>query len=294
MDTSHAIRTVQVGAARVAIVTIGIGRWIMAEQLRAPLGGWTVDDLAPIDQISPVPFQSTHVALGEASVVVDPMDYAVWRDAHGWMAQSWHVSTPRLDRQLADFGIASTDVTHVVLTHAHDDHFSVASVEDKASGSRRPLFPSARYIAQRADWTPEGQDSIQASLLEEERLPGVAERWMGELFRRGMVDLVDGDHDIAPGIRLIHTPGETPGHAVVRVHSNGQTLYVLGDLFHHPIEIEHPDWLPVWVEPVTTLASRRSLMDAALAEDALLVAAHIPGVGRLHKGVHGVHWEPAS
>jgi len=40
---------------------------------------------------------------------------------------------------------------------------------------------------------------------------------------------------------------------------DNQTLYALGDLYHHPIEIEHPSWHVRWADPATTLASRRAL-----------------------------------
>jgi glyoxylase-like metal-dependent hydrolase (beta-lactamase superfamily II) len=106
-----------------------------------------------------------------------------------------------------------------------------------------------------------------------------------------MVDLVDGDYELAPGIHMVLAPGETPGHAVVRVHSAGKTLYYLGDLIHHPIEVAHPDWIPVWADPASTLASRNAVFSAANAEDALLVASHIPGAGRLRRDAHSFQWE---
>jgi hypothetical protein len=48
-----------------------------------------------------------------------------------------------------------------------------------------------------------------------------------------------------------------------------------------------------WCDPATTLASRTALVAAALAEDALLVAAHIATVGQLRREGELVVWEPA-
>jgi hypothetical protein len=40
------------------------------------------------------------------------------------------------------------------------------------------------------------------------------------------------------------TPGETPGHLIVRVESDGQRCYLVGDLLHHGCEVVHLDWAP--------------------------------------------------
>lgn len=292
MDQRFAPRVVQVGAATVTVVTCGVGRWVMSASMRPPVGVWRPEDLALLDRPAPALFQCVHIAIGDASVVVDTMDLAEYLAAHGWPVRTSHVITPRLDTQLAALGVAPGAVTQVILTHAHDDHFNVATVEDTVSGRREPLFPSATYLAGQADWTPEGQRAIYDAQPEDERLPDGPDRYMGDLFRRGKARLVGGDADIAPGVRLLQAPGETPGHVIARVSSNGQTLYCLGDLFHHPFEVEHLEWMPVWAEPAANLASRAALVAAALAEDALLVAAHIPGVGRLRRVADGARWEP--
>jgi glyoxylase-like metal-dependent hydrolase (beta-lactamase superfamily II) len=285
------ISTFQVGDARVYAINTGGGQPVLASMLRTPPGGWTPEELALLEQPSPMPHRSLHVALGPASVVIDPMHRHAYLAAFGLSAQPHHVVAPRIDQQLAGLGIFPDKITHVVITHAHDDHFIVATVEGD-DGERHPLFPAARYIAERADWTPEGKQTILASLPEDDRLPELADRVMGELFRHGLVDLVDGDYEVAPGIHVVLAPGETPGHAVVRVHSAGETLYYLGDLIHHPVEVAHPDWIPVWADPASTLASRRAIFSAAVAEDALLVASHIPGIGRIRAGASGMYWEP--
>jgi hypothetical protein len=66
----------------------------------------------------------------------------------------------------------------------------------------------------------------------------------------------------------------------VRVHSQGQTFYCLGDLFHHPAEVEQPAWMVKWANAPANLSSRQALINAALQENALLLAAHMP-LGRL-------------
>ena len=105
----------------------------------------------------------------------------------------------------------------------------------------------------------------------------------------GLLELVDGNLDLTPEVRILAAPGESPGHQIVRVHSQGQTLYCLGDLFHHPVEVEQPAWMVKWADAYTNLTSRQWLIQAALQENALLVAAHMP-VGRVEGTLANPRW----
>jgi len=79
-------------------------------------------------------------------------------------------------------------------------------------------------------------------------------------------------------VTALAAPGESPGHQIVRVHSGGQTLYCLGDLFHHAVEVEDIKLMSNWCDALTNTKSRQELIRAALSEDAVLVAAHMsPG-----------------
>jgi glyoxylase-like metal-dependent hydrolase (beta-lactamase superfamily II) len=111
------------------------------------------------------------------------------------------------------------------------------------------------------------------------------------LHREGLLESVSGNVNLTPDIQIVAAPGETPGHQIVRVASEGQTFYVLGDLYHHPIEVEHPEVMSYWADKDANRNSRQRLVEAALAENALLSAAHIPTIGRLKRTTTGVMWE---
>ncbi len=106
-----------------------------------------------------------------------------------------------------------------------------------------------------------------------------------------MLHLADGAASLAEGIDLLPAPGETPGHQIVRIHSQGRTLYCLGDLYHHVLEAEHPDWTAEWSDAAAARQSRETLATRALAEDALLIATHIPAPGRLRRLPTGLEWQ---
>ena len=72
-----------------------------------------------------------------------------------------------------------------------------------------------------------------------------------------MLQLVELPLKIADGIDILPAPGETPGHQVVRLQSEGETLYIIGDLLHHAIELAHPDWMVSWVDAGKMRETRR-------------------------------------
>jgi glyoxylase-like metal-dependent hydrolase (beta-lactamase superfamily II) len=105
--------------------------------------------------------------------------------------------------------------------------------------------------------------------------------------------LLEGNELVAPGLDILSAPGETKGHQIVRVHSEGETAYIVGDLFHHAVEVEHPDWMVLWADPETMRTTRRWVLDQALAENALLIAAHIAAPGRIRQTGSSLQWVDA-
>ncbi len=94
---------------------------------------------------------------------------------------------------------------------------------------------------------------------------------------------------------MIPAPGETPGHCMVRVRSGGETFYYVGDLFHHPCEVSHPDWIPPRRDLAATRASRSRLFAEAVPGRATVVFSHgrFPAWGRIIPAGGGFRWERA-
>ena len=274
-------RIIRLGGTSITIINAGDLMVNMAVEMAVPeseqrhLYGSTLE--------GPQPFKSQciHIALSDASILVDVNDYALAISLDPSYLPPNYSPPPDVVEQLLSRGIRPEDITHLVITHAHFDHYTGTTTE--RDGSYIPRFPNARAFLGRADWD---HADTQEALRDPDSLDS---RTLGVLNKRGLLELVDGTLDLTPEVRILAAPGESPGHQIVRVHSQGQTLYCLGDLFHHPIEVEQPAWMVKWADAYTNLSSRRWLIQAALQENALLVAAHMP-VGRLEGTLTNPRW----
>ena len=75
-------------------------------------------------------------------------------------------------------------------------------------------------------------------------LEGLTIGQVGDRFEggRGVLRPIDAATvELAPGVSAHHSPGHTPGHYVVRVFSNDETSYLLGDVVHHPLQLNDQD-----------------------------------------------------
>ncbi|MEV0805971.1 MBL fold metallo-hydrolase, partial [Micromonospora sp. NPDC050200] len=141
-------------------------------------------------------------------------------------AASWAPVPGRLPAELAAAGIDPADVDTVVLTHLHSDHIGWAVTGTPG----RPYFPRADYLVQRAELA--AMETIN---------PWLPAGLVAPLRAAGRLRVVDGDTPLAPGVRLLSTPGHTPGHQSVLVDSGDERLLLTGDLLVHAVQMVDPD-----------------------------------------------------
>jgi glyoxylase-like metal-dependent hydrolase (beta-lactamase superfamily II) len=174
--------------------------------------------------------------------------------------------------ELAAAGLEPADVDVLALSHLHLDHIGwLASVEGV------PTFPNATVIIAREDWQhflvdhpDQIDDHLSAALM--------------DMFANGRVELVDGEKDIAPGVRLIPAPGHTPGHSVFALHDRGDRMLLLGDAVFCPLQLsEYEIGVQSDLDPVAARQTREALSRELERHGARAVGCHFPGLreGRL-------------
>jgi len=159
------------------------------------------------------------------------------------------------------------DVDVVVHTHLHVDHVGWTGV-----------FPNARYVVHEDDWSYFMSEPSLAERphLREKVLPLV------EQF-----ELVSGEAEIAPGIRVQPAPGHTPGHLIVRAGGYA----AIGDLVAHELQVVDPDLVFVNdMDSDVAAATRRRIVAELAEEGAAVIAGHFRGIGRFEPAGKGFRW----
>jgi glyoxylase-like metal-dependent hydrolase (beta-lactamase superfamily II) len=269
----------RIGDATITVISEGILPW--APQLQVPETEWR-RAMPEADEHGVVQFglNLAHIQSGEASILIDPG----FDDPSPSHPETWPGLTrsPGLQAALRSLGIQPEQITHVLITHTHADHYMGVTV--KREGERVPRYPHARHFVGRSDWEENPQRDKPDSELGAH---------LGTLTRLGLLECVDAEREVAAGVTMLSAPGESPGHCIVRVQSAGETFYYLGDLFHHACEIVHPDWAPLGRDPSVLLASRQRLIAEAIASHATCVFTHelFPAWGCIVAAEGGYRWE---
>ncbi len=184
-----------------------------------------------------------------------------------------------LDRfRAAGFDPEGVDI--VLSTHLHVDHVGWNTMRDD-TGQWRPTFPNARYLFTRPEvgfWTgPAG-----GTLLP--RTGDYIADSVSPIFAAGLADVVEMDHRINPEIRLLPTPGHSPGHVCVEVGCGQDLLVIAGDILHTVLQCAYPQWSTRFCADAAASRETRIRFLQTYADTETLVApAHFPspGVGRI-------------
>ena len=122
---------------------------------------------------------------------------------------------PELLRRI---GIDVQDVRNVILTHLHWDHYS-----------GEEFFPRATYFVQQRE-----MDFLVNPLIRYRALGRFYNRAALEKIVRlhlaGRVEVIDGDHDLFPGISSLWTGGHSPGSQAVVVETKKGSAVICGDV----------------------------------------------------------------
>jgi len=187
---------------------------------------------------------------------------------------------PTLRDSLKVQGLGHEDIHMVVNTHLHFDHAGGNTVREE--GSVVPTFPRAKYVVQRGEYedAARANERTRASYRRENFTPVAhVDQW----------EFVDGETEVLPGVTVVVTEGHTRCHQSIKIESEGQVAFYLGDLIPTVSHLPLPYIMGYDLYPLQTLETKRWVLDRALNENWLLVFEHDPRVlmGRVRKDVEG-------
>jgi methylmalonyl-CoA epimerase len=179
-----------------------------------------------------------------------------------------------LDHTLAEAGLTREDIDIVLATHLHFDHAGGFTTRD-ANGRVRPAFPRAQYVVRRGEW----EDARHTN--ERNRASYLADNFM-PLANAGVLQLVDDDQTIMPGVKVRRTGGHTMHHQMAIIESGGQTAAFVADLLPTTAHLPEPWILGYDQYPVDTLASKKAFYKEAIEKNTLVFFEHDPVVTAGH------------
>lgn len=204
------------------------------------------------------------------------------------VSEDWSTGKTEFLEQLRDAGFSPERIDVVLCSHMHLDHvgWNTVRVDDRWM----PTFPRARYLFARTEFehweavsqapvTPADSDAgpiEQLGVAFQQTQVNSFEESIRPVVDAGLVDLVDLPYDVAAGVRLVPTPGHTPGHASLRVRSaGGDELFISGDAFHHPSQIAHPEWSSLSDDdPEQAVSTRERILAELVDTPVRLVGTH--------------------
>jgi len=195
-----------------------------------------------------------------------------------------------LAQSMAAAGIDPKAVKTVVISHFHGDHISGLMAKD----TNAQMFPDAEIVVPAAElkwWTQPIESIPQPRRALAQRIQATLPTWKN-------VKAVDGEADVAPGVRAIPAHGHTQGHTAHLVSSGANQLLVTADATNiAALFVKNPEWQGAFDHvPDQAVETRKKLFDRAIADKAMVAGYHwgLPNVGTLAKDGKGYAFSPAA
>jgi glyoxylase-like metal-dependent hydrolase (beta-lactamase superfamily II) len=168
---------------------------------------------------------------------------------------------------LRRLGIRPDEVDAVIPTHLHWDHSGGLTRRD-ANGGLELTFKNARHFIQRSEWDYALHPDIrsQSAYITDDFTP-LADG-------NNMVEFLDGDAEVLPGVHLRLVAGHTPGSQVLVLRSGELACAVTGDLVCQTPHLRVPWNMAADLEPLRVFEEKARLLDEAEKHRWLLVLSH--------------------
>jgi len=223
----------------------------------------------------PIPLTVIVLQIGDRLIMVDS----------GSGIGQWQPTAVDLPGNMNAAGIDPAKISTILISHFHPDH--IFGLMQK--GTNAPVYPNAELVVNATEykwWTEAGrvEKLPEARKPLGKRIQSVFPSW--ENFR-----LVEGEKEVAPGIRLVNAPGHTPGHSAFLLASGNKQLMISNDTAYVPALLApHPEWQGAYDQDgPLAVETRRKLIDRVIADNISICGAHFPfpGAGSFAKDGNG-------
>ena len=231
-------------------------------------------------------FQSYIVKTPHHTILIDS---CIGNDKPRPTRPKWNMKTDdTYMRALASAGISVDEIDFVMCTHLHVDH---VGWNTRLEGGRWvPTFPNARYIFGKAEFDYWTEQNAKAEV------PAIADSVLPVVEAR-RADLVRNDYEIGDHVRILPTPGHTPGHVAFTLGRGKDDAVFSGDLMHSPLQTRYPELSVKFdVDQAQAAVTRRNFLERYCDTDTLCCPAHFPSpsTGKIRRNGDGFSCEAVA
>jgi glyoxylase-like metal-dependent hydrolase (beta-lactamase superfamily II) len=188
-------------------------------------------------------------------------------------------------------GIDRASITKVIVTHAHPDH-----LWGMLDSDQRLNFPNASYYVGASEWNFWTAPDV-ASRLPQDFRSVVAETQQNLKAIKERMTLVKSGDDIVSGLRVVETPGHTPGHFSLELDGGDGLIITADAVSHSVISFKYPTWHNGFdFDSNVAIRTRKALLDRTSWDKTKLLVYHLPypGVGYTEENAGAFRFVVAS
>ena len=171
-----------------------------------------------------------------------------------------------LEKSLSELNLTPEDIHLVLLTHLHADHAG-GVIKISEDGKKLPRFPNARYVVQLEEWN-------EAMHPDERTSATYFTSNLKIIEQKELLELVDGDDEVATGVRLVKTGGHTPGHQAVLIEDEDNKVIWPGDIIPSTYHLRLPYVAAVDLFPRETMEQKRRFLQMCTQDGWLMAFDH--------------------
>jgi glyoxylase-like metal-dependent hydrolase (beta-lactamase superfamily II) len=183
--------------------------------------------------------------------------------------RSFFLPQEKLLDSLHQAGAAPEDIDVVINSHLHFDHCGWNTVY--RNGTAVATFPRAKYYAPKGEWEHGSRQ------LDRDRVSYISDNY-DPLIRSGQMTLLEGDHEILPGVSVAVYPGHTRSMWAVFLRSGGKTACYISDLIPTTWHLD-PTWVMAYdLFPLESIENRKKYYAQSIPGQWLTMFTHDPNV----------------
>ena len=157
----------------------------------------------------------------------------------------------------------------VINSHLHFDHCGWNTM--RQGNTVVPTFPNAQYFAHK------GEVEHGRHQYERDAISYISDNY-DPLISSGQMRLIDGNQEIAPGLRVEIYPGHTANMQAIIIESGGKTACYISDLIPTAAHIDLTWVMAFDLYPLQTIESRKRYYAKAIPEKWVTLFTHDPNI----------------